>query len=518
MTMRNRHQEMQDFIVYLSTIYKINEDKNFTFEDLYSFIYTELVRMGTNRGSEADFSNEGNHTFERLESYFSNRRNTHTYVDPINNYFLQIQNKPELHLNNVATIKLYIPQNANNMERSARVLFDFIDDANISHISKISKNERFDDIVVQVTNMNDAIKILNFAKGNRQIQNGLLPPNPFCYSSDGIAMSYGRNGSTINTVVASLLAAYSSEKISSHTTDEMFLLDFISFTRKYYEKHFTNLEDIGEVVADFNLKQGETNTSENNRRIANVGHIIKFFIDSVYPMYSLNDFNKDFLETSNTAKILAEATEIGIRRREKSNAFGEKFVGTIDNILLESVDTFKSKYHIDDENALKIVKNYLEDKNSSKITRDNDIRNKYIKSDFSNKMAKLLEISKKDLDSYYYEKKKIRAVDSLNEAIMETYLKYEDRYEQGFEQVDGIDRSVYALKRLLLIGEADGFTRNNNARANLIKYKDDKNMFDDILEIPLDHKEQDMNELCRKYITNVISSKEQDKEISHLIQ
>jgi hypothetical protein len=298
----------------------------------------------------------------------------------------------------------------------------------------------------------------------------------------------------------------------------MFLLDFISFTRKYYEKHFTNLEDIGEVVADFNLKQGETNTSENNRRIANVGHIIKFFIDSVYPMYSLNDFNKDFLETSNTAKILAEATEIGIRRREKSNAFGEKFVGTIDNILLESVDTFKSKYHIDDENALKIVKNYLEDKNSSKITRDNDIRNKYIKSDFSNKMAKLLEISKKDLDSYYYEKKKIRAVDSLNEAIMETYLKYEDRYEQGFEQVDGIDRSVYALKRLLLIGEADGFTRNNNARANLIKYKDDKNMFDDILEIPLDHKEQDMNELCRKYITNVISSKEQDKEISHLIQ
>ena len=82
---------MQDFIVYLSTIYQINESKNLTFEDLYSFIYTELVRIGTNRDVEVDFSNEGNHTFERLESYFSERRNTNTYVDPKNNYFLDFK-------------------------------------------------------------------------------------------------------------------------------------------------------------------------------------------------------------------------------------------------------------------------------------------------------------------------------------------------------------------------------------------------------------------------------------------
>ena len=475
---RNRYQEMQDFIIRLSTIYQNNTNKNYTFDDLYSFVYTQLVRIGSTQDGSVDFSNEGNHAFDRLKTYFGDRRNLEVFIDPRNNYFLQLQNKPELHENNVETIRLYIPQNEYNLERSARNLFDFMADSNISHISKISRYERNDDIVVQVTNMNDAIKILNYAKGDRQIQSGLLDSNPFCYSEDGIAMAFGRNGQSINTVVASLLTAYSLEKIANKKYDEMFLLDFISYTNNYLDHHFNKLNDIGEVVADFRIKKGEENTSENNKKIANVENIIRFYLNSIYPMYNLESFNKDFLETSNDAKLISQANAISVKRTEKQYSIDKQFVGTIDNILLDSVDT---------------------------------------KNDFAEKMKTLLALSNSDLETYYLNKKKIRAVQSLEDAIMETYLKYEDRYEQGFEQVDGIDRSIYALKRLITTGEADGFTRNNNARANLIKNKDPDLMFEGIIDRNNLSSEEELSNKCREYVTKVITSREVKNDLGNTI-
>ena len=514
---RNRYQEMQDFIIRLSTIYQNNTNKNYTFDDLYSFVYTQLVRIGSTQDGSVDFSNEGNHAFDRLKTYFGDRRNLEVFIDPRNNYFLQLQNKPELHENNVETIRLYIPQNEYNLERSARNLFDFMADSNISHISKISRYERNDDIVVQVTNMNDAIKILNYAKGDRQIQSGLLDSNPFCYSEDGIAMAFGRNGQSINTVVASLLTAYSLEKIANKKYDEMFLLDFISYTNNYLDHHFNKLNDIGEVVADFRIKKGEENTSENNKKIANVENIIRFYLNSIYPMYNLESFNKDFLETSNDAKLISQANAISVKRTEKQYSIDKQFVGTIDNILLDSVDTFKAKYRMDDKAALDIVKGYIETNDYTKITRDNDTRNKYEKNDFAEKMKTLLALSNSDLETYYLNKKKIRAVQSLEDAIMETYLKYEDRYEQGFEQVDGIDRSIYALKRLITTGEADGFTRNNNARANLIKNKDPDLMFEGIIDRNNLSSEEELSNKCREYVTKVITSREVKNDLGNTI-
>ena len=202
----NRYQLIDEYLKHMAGIFKENDDKVIPYEDICKLVNTFLVNMDT-KDPNADFSKEGSGVFSRLQSYFSDSRNMKVYPDPENGYFLQFQNLAEQHLNNMDVIRLYIPQDALNMERSARELFDYLDASNISHISKISRKERNDNIIVQVTNWNDANRIIDFASGNRQLKSGMLPANPFDFSIDNIAISTGRGGS-VNNVITYLMATY----------------------------------------------------------------------------------------------------------------------------------------------------------------------------------------------------------------------------------------------------------------------------------------------------------------------
>ena len=509
----NRYQLMDEFIKKMASILRENNDKVIPFEDINELVHTNLVKIGT-KHKDADLSFDGNNTFNRLKSYFEDYRNIEVNIDPRNNYFIQLQNKPEEHINNIETIKLYIPQDTINMERSARELFEYLSSSNISHISRISKNERFDDIVVQVTNWNDADKIIKFARGNRQIKYGMLEPNPFIFNVDGIGISTSRGGS-INNVITSLLSTYLNDKVINDKLNESSLLDFIDYSEKYYKHHFVDLNDIGEVVTDFDLKGCENSSSENNKKIANVGSLVDLFVKGLDPKFNLDSFKEFYLENSNDGKLIGVANAMGLLRNYKNNVNGSHFVGSIDSLLLESVDTFKEKYHIDDEHALKIVDEYIHGGNIQKITRDNDIRKKYVKGDFANKLNKLMNLSGLDLVRYYYNKKNSRAVRSLRDAVFETYIKYEDRYEQGFEQTDGYEKATYALKNLIKNNDARAFTRDNNARKNLIKYGNKQVAIEDMgyaqgHEVDMTS-DKLIDEACKNYVSKVIDENILDK-------
>lgn len=514
----NRYQRMDEYLKHMAGIFKQNNDRVIPYSEICKLVNTFLVNMDT-KDPKADFSKEGSNVFGRLESYFSDSRNMKVYTDPVDGYYLQLQNLAEQHLNNMDTIKLYLPQDAVNMERSARELFDFLDASNISHISRISRKERNDDIIVQVTNWNDANKIIDFAAGNRQIQSGMLPSNPFGFSVDNIAITTSRGGS-INSVVTYLLSTYFNDRIINNGLDNVELTDFIKYCQSYYHHHCEDLRDIGEVVTDFELDGCEVSTNENNRKIANIGNLVDLFIKGLDPSFDLDAFRGFYLESNNNGKLIGIANTIGLLRKETNTANGNNFVGSIDSILLSSVDEFMAKYHIDEEHALKIVGNYLEDDNIQKITRDNDVRKKMIKGDFRNKLTKLLEMSGQDLETYYNNKKASRSIRALHDAIFQTYLKYEDRYEEGFEQVDGYTRATYALKNLILNNDSLSFTRDNHARDNLIKYGDNQVYIDDIAyahghEIYFENK-ADVDAACSDYVTNVISTKLGEKQVSYV--
>jgi hypothetical protein len=231
------------------------------------------------------------------------------------------------------------------------------------------------------------------------------------------------------------------------------------------------------------------------------------------PHFNLDSFKEIYYDYSNDGKIIGMANALGIKRNSGDFVTGSNYVGSIDTILLDAVKTFEDKYKINDEQALKIINNYLEDFNSHKITRDNDIRGKMIKSDFANKMNRLLSITNQDLKEYYNVKKQSRAIRVLRDAIYETYNKYEDIYVLDSEelQVDGKTRAQFALKELIYNNNSLGFTRRNNARLNLLNYGDIEVAIDEVehtLETQLDLKDENaLREACGKYVQYVIDDR-----------
>ncbi len=507
----NRYQIMEAFLIDIADLLKENPNTVFSFEELYKIVYSKLTRIGIS-DYETDLSKNGNNAFSRLQNYFEGSRNISTYIDPKNNYFIQLENRPTEHNEKMETIKLYFPQKAISLERSARELFDFLSTANISHISRIGKNERNNNIMVQLNNWNDVNTVLNFAKGNKIIQYGALDSNPFMYSEDNIGITTSR-GNSYDAIVSSLITSYLNNRLLNNDLDSVSLLDFIKYTRSYYNHHFVDYNDIGEAIADFNLSGCEISSIENNKKIVNVGNVVNLFIRCLEPHFNLDSFKEIYYDYSNDGKIIGMANALGIKRNSGDFVTGSNYVGSIDTILLDAVKTFEDKYKINDEQALKIINNYLEDFNSHKITRDNDIRGKMIKSDFANKMNRLLSITNQDLKEYYNVKKQSRAIRVLRDAIYETYNKYEDIYVLDSEelQVDGKTRAQFALKELIYNNNSLGFTRRNNARLNLLNYGDIEVAIDEVehtLETQLDLKDENaLREACGKYVQYVIDDR-----------
>ena len=506
----NRAHSMESFLLNMATVLKENSERFIPYEELYKLIYLNLTKRGASDLS-TDISLDENNAFARLKNYFDGSRNIKSYIDSTNG-FMQFQNRPEEHYGNMESIKLYLPQKIEYLERSARELFDYLNQANISHISRIFSKERNNNLIVQLNNWNDVNKVLNFAKGNKIIKYGALTCNPFMYSEDNIGLSTCRDNS-YDSVVACLISSYLNNRQLTDKLNDVSLLDFVKYTCEYYNHHFVDYNDIGEVVSDFNLSGCEVSSIENNKKIVNVGNIVNLFIRGLDPNFNLDGFKDIYYDYSNNGKLIGMANSLGIKRNSNDMLTGSNYVGSIDTILLDAVKTFSDKYHIDEEQSLKIINNYLLDGNLNKITRDNNIRQKMAKSDFANKIKKLLLISNQSLEGYYNLKKQSRSIRVLRDALYETYNKYENKYliDPEAAGMDGIECAQHALKELILNKNSLGFTRNNNARANLLKYGDIDIAIDEVenaVGLNLDLKDEDMlDRLCGDYVKMVINDK-----------
>ncbi len=511
--MADRYRRMDDFIKYFRDILVQNPEKEFDDASLYNAVYAELVRIGVDRSNRSiDYSSKDNNIFGRLQSYFSGRRNTDCFIDPSWSYFLQFQNRKDEFYNHKDAIKIYIPQSSQYIERSARLLFDFLDKSDIAHISKIGKHERFDNIVVRVYNQQDADKILNYVSGEKQIQKGLIEVNPFAFSHNGIALACDRDDS-YNCTIAHLMCVYYREKIANNALDTVGLNDFVYFAEQYYTHHFVNYEDLGEVVTDFNLEGCEANNIVNNKKICNIGNILHLYLCGLDQRFGLKDYYNQFLIRDNESNMISNAMAAGKKRSQSHDSMGSDYVGTIDSILLESVELFKSKYGYPTEMALDVVKKYLDEGNIRLITRDQGMRDRYYKSDFFNKMHKLLSISGKTIDEYYKEKRDAMSVRALNDAIFETYYKYENRYEQGFESHDGYAQAAMALFNYIQSKRVDWFTRDNNARECLAKYSDSDTAVREVYKNASGRVRPETSELydyCAQYVTNIVNNRRKE--------
>ena len=104
------------------------------------------------------------------------------------------------------------------------------------------------------------------------------------------------------------------------------------------------------------------------------------------------------------------------------------------------------------------------------MTRSENLRDDAEKFKFREKLISTLEENKQNLYSYYNYMKDVKEKADFNYAIVQTYEKYQDRYEQGFSELDGTEWCVNAIKGYLTMNNTFGFTRENNARYNLERY------------------------------------------------
>ena len=163
--------------------------------------------------------------FKKWIDRFSNVNDINVFVNPNWKYFCQFRNDiPSLNC-----YKLYIPLDYQHLYEGANRLFDFITKNKIKHTSKIASHLRTDNIVIRLSEYNDVKKVLNFVKNDAYINEGLIKTNPFCFSKNGVGLSYDGNLS-YNSVVASLIAEYLNDaKNKKETKEEININNFYNF-------------------------------------------------------------------------------------------------------------------------------------------------------------------------------------------------------------------------------------------------------------------------------------------------
>ena len=104
-------------------------------------------------------------------------------------------------------IKIYVPLDINHIKEGANLIFDYISSNNIVHQSKIATIIRTDNVVIRVTTLEDADKIINFVTNNEYLKEGLLNVNPFLPNYNGLGITMD-NFTTYNGNVAQIISDF----------------------------------------------------------------------------------------------------------------------------------------------------------------------------------------------------------------------------------------------------------------------------------------------------------------------
>ncbi len=472
MTNNDRYVRMDNFLKNFRDMYVANP--NLDDIGLKNSAYYNLVRLGV-KPEDKKINLSTNGVFERFINKFYSR-NTNCFVDPNWSYFCQFTNRKSEFLGETDEIKIYIPQDADHIEKSVEMIFNYLDDKDIPHISKVAKLIRFDDVVVRLKNENDARDLLKFIENNSYIQEGLIKSNPFAFSSNNIAMVCDGRLS-YNSVLADTFCAYMRDCKEKNTLDRVSLENYVSFLGQYYNDHFIDHKNLDDVVGDIELI--DNTEDDNNYKLVNVKYIIALFLKGIDPNFNLNQYFNEYNARCDISKINRETNDF----REARNPNNYKKLNETEEFLMNAVYIIMEKNREEDTEpkddkyyervALNSIYKYLyadESVRDKYLTRTNNLRGSAHEFGFRDKLISELDKENVDLFRFYNNTKAKKQKIDLDNAIRETYNKYEDRYEQGFETIDGKEWCVRAIEMLMNNGVYNGFTKTNNARFDLMKF------------------------------------------------
>lgn len=476
MKISHRKKVMDSFIKFWSKILIENPDFNMNF--LSDSIYKNLTRWYDTE-EELTHDNRSCGNFDEWINYFDEKENIEVDIDKDWSYFIQFVNKKEKLYENNNLIKLYIPIDSTFIKDGVKELFNFLAKENIAHISKVGKHTRFDNITIRVANEEDAKKIIEFVNNYDQIKEGMLPPDPFAFSEDNIALAVDGNLSYTNTITE-YISLYLTECKNNNTLEEANLDGFIEFIKTYYNNTFINKIDTSRIFKDF-----RTNSSNAANKGNNLKEITELFIASLKDEFSFEDFIEHFNNCNDFEKVKKSKLEFFyalVRDNVDEN--------DIEELISYTINTMSQKMTI--EQAIVQLKNYIYVGNSAFISRISGLRAYIIENDLRNKFLSMIEKENLTIEEYFEQmmpKEEVIAEEDiildevlpiqdistktkeeyLINTILETYEKFEKKYNQGLYEYSGEKHVSLALFQLLALNKYDGFTNTSGTRDELIE-------------------------------------------------
>ena len=350
-----KDQKINDFFNVFKNLKTFNPNIILNHNSLYS----ALIRFGVFSDDKYILSKndifdkivkkDGN--FEKWINRFKNSKNTFVHVDPNWNYFCQFEHGSLKYNNNGDFIKIYVPLINSRIYEGVNRIFDFIDKSGINHVSKVSSDIRFDDVVIRVTNKEDADKIINFIKNDSYIQEGLLPANPFAFNKDGLALASDGN-SSYNSILSVLLTNF----INNSNINELNSFNFYSYLNKLQFDLNNNYVDLKTFIL--------TTFDKNKPSNKDFMRVLELIINSHKSTFSYDDYMKHFHAGLKTTSLNPEY------------------------ILYDAIKTMTKKYELNI--TICALKDYIDSGNIANITRLDNLRSKIANSTFRKDMTNLM--------------------------------------------------------------------------------------------------------------------------------
>ena len=375
-----------------------------------NLVYSNLVGLNTTNESIEDY-------FPHYMALFKGKNNLEIYTD--NNFFYLKSSDNKINIHD--SIKIYIPLDKWHIYNGVKEIFEYINKSGIPHYSKITKRVRTDDITINVDSISNAEKIRNFINNNDYIKTGLLDINPFTYTDGNISYIWDGNLS-YNVVLSNWLSDY-----INTTNDEVSFKKFISYVYKNYIEIFKNGKNINNFAKNNNIENYITELGDYKT------------ITELLIVNLTNDNVKDFY---NSYQSIVNKSKSG-----ETDEYIRKVID-IDKPLINITPITKEAFDYafvemskkeSPKAALLRFKHFINNNDYKVFTQKNGIRELMYN-----------VITRSALEELLYKEQEINLIN----ACLQTLIKYD---------IIQVTKALLELKN----GKYDGFTNENNARANL---------------------------------------------------
>lgn len=179
--MNNRASEMDAFLKWFAKLYNQNQNYPIQKNMLYSYLATyELTEIELQ-----DRNIEEN--FERWKNHYKDNPNIHVFYTERQPEFLQFQSYADKGSHH---IKLYFSFTKEHIETCVNTIFSYIASQNMKTFSKVASKLRSDSVVLRITNMEDALKVINYINSTPSLNRYAKPTNPFLFQVGKMGVAY----------------------------------------------------------------------------------------------------------------------------------------------------------------------------------------------------------------------------------------------------------------------------------------------------------------------------------------